>query len=66
MVRNRQLRPARTRCPLAAHPRCILSGEALTGSYVPQPFLDVADDDDLIALAADLWNQRQALMLGTR
>ena len=51
---------------LASHLRSVLSDEALTGPYAPQPFLDVADDDDLIALAADLWNERQALILGTK
>ncbi len=51
---------------LAAHLRSVLSDEALTGPYAPQPFLDVAADDDLIALAADLWNERQALILGTK
>jgi len=51
---------------LAAHLRSVLSSEALTGPYAPQPFLDRAGDDDLIALAADLWNERQALILGTR
>lgn len=51
---------------LAAHLRCVLSDEAQTGPYAPQPFLDVAADDDLIALAADLWNERQALLLGTQ
>jgi hypothetical protein len=51
---------------LASHLRSVLSDEALTGPYAPQPFLDVAADDDLIALAADLWNERQALILGTK
>ena len=51
---------------LAAHLRSVLSDEALTGPYAPQPFLDIATDDDLIALAADLWNERQALILGTK
>ena len=51
---------------LASHLRSVLSDEALTGPYAPQPFLDVAGDDDLIALAADLWNERQALILGTK
>jgi len=51
---------------LASHLRGVLSDEALTGPYAPQPFLDVADDDDLIALAAELWNERQALILGTK
>jgi hypothetical protein len=51
---------------LAAHLRSVLSDEALTGPYAPQPFLDVAGDEDLIALAADLWNERQALILGTK
>ena len=51
---------------LASHLRCVLSDEALTGPYAPQPFLDVAGDDDLIALAAELWNERQALILGTK
>jgi hypothetical protein len=51
---------------LAAHLRSVLSDEALTGPYAPQPFLDVAGDDDLIALAADLWNERQALILGSK
>ena len=51
---------------LAAHLRCVLSDEAMTGPCAPQPFLDVAGDDDLIALAADLWNERQALILGTK
>jgi hypothetical protein len=51
---------------LAAHLRSVLSSEALTGPCAPQPFLDVATDDDLLALAADLWNERQALILGTK
>ena len=51
---------------LAAHLRNVLSDEALTGPYAPQPFLDIAGDEDLIALAADLWNERQALILGTK
>ena len=51
---------------LASHLRGVLSDEALTGPYAPQPFLDVAGDDDLIALAAELWNERQALILGTK
>ncbi len=51
---------------LAAHLRGVLADEALKGPYAPQPFLDRAGDDDLIALAADLWNDRQALILKTR
>lgn len=51
---------------LAAHLRSILRSEALTGPCAPQPFLDHAGDDDLVELAADLWNDRQALILGTR
>jgi hypothetical protein len=51
---------------LASHLRSVLSSEALTGPYAPRPFLDIAGDDDLIALAADLWNERQALILGTK
>ncbi len=51
---------------LASHLRSVLSEEALTGPYAPQPFLDLAADDDLVALAADLWNERQALILGTK
>jgi hypothetical protein len=51
---------------LAARLRCLPSDETLTGPCAPQPFLDIAGDDDLIALAADLWNERQALILGTK
>ena len=51
---------------LAAHLRSVLSDEALSGPYSPQPFLDIAGDDDLIGHAADLWNERQALHLGTK
>jgi hypothetical protein len=51
---------------LAAHLRAVLRDEALTGPYAPQPFLGLATDDELLALAADLWNERQALILGTR
>jgi hypothetical protein len=51
---------------LAAHLREILRDEALMGPYSPQPFLDLARNEDLLALAADLWNDRQALILGTR
>ncbi len=38
----------------------------MQGPYSPGPFLDVASDETLILLAADLWNERQALLLGTR
>ena len=51
---------------MAAHLREILREEALLGPYSPQPFLDLARDEDLLELAADLWNDRQALILGTR
>jgi hypothetical protein len=51
---------------LAAHLREILREEAFHGPYSPQPFLDLARDEDLLELAADLWNDRQALILGTR
>lgn len=51
---------------LASHLRSVLSDEALTGPYAPQQLLGVVGDHDLIALAADLWNERQTLILGTK
>lgn len=51
---------------LASHLRDVLRSEALKGPCAPQPFLDLATDEDLLALAADLWNERQALILRTR
>jgi hypothetical protein len=45
---------------LAAQLPSVLSDEALTEPCAPQPFPDV------VALAADLWNERQALILGTK
>ena len=51
---------------MAAHLREILREEALRCPYSPQSFLDLAGDEDLLELAADLWNDRQALILGTR
>lgn len=51
---------------LAQHLRSILRDEPLTGPYSPGPFLDKADDCQLLDLAADLWNERQAQILGTR
>ena len=51
---------------LAQHLRSILRDEALRGPYSPGPFLDQAEDCQLLDLAADLWNERQAQILGTR
>jgi hypothetical protein len=51
---------------LAQHLRSILRDEALTGPYSPGAFLDQAQDCQLLDLAADLWNERQAQILGTR
>lgn len=58
--------PPRPASELADHLRGILRHEPLTSPFAPGPFLDQATDDDLLELAADLWNERQALILGTR
>jgi hypothetical protein len=51
---------------LARHLRSILREEALKGPCSPGPFLDRAQDAALLELAAELWNERQALILKTR
>jgi hypothetical protein len=58
--------PSAPASELAQHLRSILRDEALTGPYSPGPFLDQAEDRQLLDLAADLWNERQAQILGTR
>jgi len=58
--------PPRPAADLAAYLRGVLEDEALKGPFAPQPFLDLPGDDDLIALAAELWNERQAWILDTR
>ena len=58
--------PSAPASELAQHLRSILCDEALTGPYSPGPFLDQAEDCQLLDLAADLWNERQAQILGTR
>jgi hypothetical protein len=58
--------PPAPEADLAAYLRAILIDETFGGPYAPSHFLDVASDEDLIRLAADLWNERQALILGTR
>ena len=50
---------------LADHLRSVLRDETLTGPYSPGPFLDQAEDREILELAADLWNERQARILGT-
>ena len=58
--------PERLVSELAEHLRNILRDEAQTGPYSPGPFLEQAEDSYLLELAADLWNERQAYILGTR
>ena len=58
--------PERPLSELAEHLRSILRDEALTGHYSPGLFLEQAEDSDLFELAADLWNERQAYLPGTR
>lgn len=58
--------PPRPASELAEHLRSILRDEAQTGPYSPGPFLDQAEDGYLLELAAELWSERQAYILGTR
>jgi hypothetical protein len=52
---------------LAQHLRMVLLEAAETGPYSPNNFLDHATEAELLDLAADLWNARQAwIILGTR
>ena len=51
---------------LAQHLRMVLREAALKGPYSPGAFVDQASDGELLDLAAELWNERQAWILGTR
>ena len=51
---------------LAQHLRMVLREAAQMGPYSPGAFLDQASDGELLDLAADLWNERQAWILRTR
>ena len=51
---------------LAQHLREVLREATLKGPYSPGAFLDQASDGEILDLAADLWNERQAWILRTR
>ncbi len=51
---------------LAQHLSAVLRDATQKGPYSPGAFLDQASDGELLDLAADLWNERQALLLRTR